>query len=140
MSVPAKPCIGSVENSIYKSVSHLQSADVCGHCEWRIEGEQHRRHTNVTTPSISPYEFSRDGVAAVPYTYSWGSAPAAVIVGKILGYLLKRSEDRYDRTIIALLINHFLIPICYTSIGTFVATYYMLLRIEIRGNKHNDAF
>ena len=34
----------------------LQSAVVCGHCERRIEGEQHHRHTNVITPSISPYE------------------------------------------------------------------------------------
>ena len=42
--------------SIDKSISRLQSAVVCGRCGRRIEGEQHIRHTNATTPSISPYE------------------------------------------------------------------------------------
>ena len=42
--------------SIIESVSRLHSAVVCGRCGRRIEGEQHIRHTNVTTPSVSPYE------------------------------------------------------------------------------------
>ena len=42
--------------SIDKSISRLQSAVVCGRCGRRIEGEQHICHTNVTTPSITPYE------------------------------------------------------------------------------------
>jgi len=33
-----------------------------------LRGEQHPRHTNVKTPSISPYGYSRDGMATVPYT------------------------------------------------------------------------
>jgi len=42
--------------SIDKSISRLQSAVVCGRCGRRIEGEQNIRHTNATTPSITPYE------------------------------------------------------------------------------------
>ena len=74
--VPAKPCI---ENTSYFpllalcvfSIRRTQHND---HTQRRIEGDQHPRHTNVTTPSIhgfagtdvSPYGCSRDGIAAVP--------------------------------------------------------------------------
>jgi hypothetical protein len=44
----------------FTRVYRTSNPPLCGRCGRRIEGEQYHRHTNVTTPSISPYD---DGFA-----------------------------------------------------------------------------
>jgi hypothetical protein len=53
---------------LYSHFMCFQSAVHNDHTQRRIEGEQHPRHTSVTTPSVSPYGYSRDDMATVPYT------------------------------------------------------------------------
>ncbi len=42
---------------------------------WRIEGEQHIRHTNVTTPSVSPYEMIASPERAKPRSLRMIASP-----------------------------------------------------------------